>query len=84
MAFVASGISKAHAAYLKAGGKGFMLGDGNLNYTWEHLAELYYSAEVVKNYVYLTASYQLLINPGYNKDRQGPVNIFSIRLHAKI
>lgn len=82
LASVASGISKAHAAYLKAGGKGFMLGDGNLNYAWEHLLEVYYSAELVKKHIYLTGAYQFLIDPGYNKDRQGPVHIFSVRLHA--
>ncbi|MEO9257789.1 MAG: carbohydrate porin [Crocinitomicaceae bacterium] len=84
LAYVASGISKAHAAYLKAGGKGFMLGDGNLNYAWEHLAEVYYSAELVKNHIYLTAAYQFLVNPGYNRDRQGPINVISLRLHARI
>jgi high affinity Mn2+ porin len=84
IAYVASGISKPHSDYLKAGGKGFMLGDGNLNYTWEHLTELYYSAELVKKHIYLTGAYQFLVNPGYNKDRQGPVNILSVRLHARI
>jgi high affinity Mn2+ porin len=84
IAYVTSGISSPHKDYLKAGGKGFMLGDGNLNYAWEHLAELYYSAELVKNSIYLTGAYQLVVNPGYNHDRKGPVNVFSVRLHAKI
>ncbi|MDP3930528.1 MAG: carbohydrate porin [Bacteroidota bacterium] len=84
IAYVSSGISKPHRDYLKAGGKGFMLGDGNLNYSLEHLTELYYSAELVKNQIYLTGAYQFLVNPGYNLDRQGPVNIFSVRLHARI
>ena len=34
--------------------------------------------------IWLTADYQFCVNPGYNKDRQGPVNIFSVRLHARI
>lgn len=84
LAYVASGISNPHRDYLKAGGKGFMLGDGNLNYSLEHLTELYYSAELVKNHIYLTGAYQFLVNPGYNRDRQGPINIFSVRLHARI
>lgn len=84
IAYVASGISNSHRDYLKAGGKGFMLGDGNLNYSLEHLTELYYSAELVKNHIYLTGACQFLVNPGYNRDRQGPVNIFSVRLHARI
>ena len=83
-AMVASGISKPHREYLADGGKGFMLGDGKLNYALEYLSELYYSAELVKNQIYLTGTYQFLLNPGYNKDRQGPVNIFSIRVHYKI
>jgi high affinity Mn2+ porin len=84
LAYVASGISKDHRAYLKAGGKGFMLGDGNLNYALEHLTEFYYSAELVKNQIYLTGAYQLVVNPGYNHDRKGPVNVLSVRLHLNI
>ena len=84
LAWVASGISNAHRDYLKAGGKGFILGDGNLNYGWELLAEAYYSADLYKKHIYLTGAYQFIANPGYNKDRQGPVNVFSIRFHARI
>lgn len=84
IAYVTSGISAPHRAYLQAGGKGFMLGDGHLNYGWEHLAELYYSAALVKHHIFLTGAYQLLVNPGYNKDRQGPVHVLSVRLHARI
>lgn len=84
IAYVTSGLSQPHRDYLKAGGTGFMLGDGTLNYSWEHLTECYYSAELVKNSIYLTGAYQLLLNPGYNQDRAGPVNIFSVRFHARI
>src|SRR6218665_907105 len=84
LAYVVSGISNDHRDYLKAGGKGFMLGDGQLNYGWENLMETYYSADLYKGHIYLTGAYQLLMNPGYNKDRQGPVNIFSLRLHARV
>ncbi|HEY5465375.1 MAG TPA: carbohydrate porin [Hanamia sp.] len=83
MAYVVSGISAPHRNYLKHGGKGFELGDGNLNYGLEQLTELYYSAAIRKNFLYLSGAYQFLINPGYNKSR-GPVNIFSIRIHAAI
>jgi high affinity Mn2+ porin len=82
LAFVTSGISQQHRDYLKNGGYGFMLGDGNLNYGLEHLLEFDYSAELVNN-IYLTGAYQFVVNPGYNKDR-GPVNVFSLRVHAKI
>ncbi|MFN8405999.1 MAG: carbohydrate porin [Sphingobacteriaceae bacterium] len=83
LAYVASGLSRPHRSYLQAGGKGFMLGDGNLNYGWEHVAELYYAAEMIKNSIYLSGTYQFLVNPGYNRDR-GPVNVFSVRVHARI
>jgi high affinity Mn2+ porin len=84
LAHVASGISKPHQNYLKAGGKGFMLGDGQLNYAWEHLTEAYYSADIYQNKIFFTGAYQFVLNPGYNADRQGLVNVFSLRLHAKI
>lgn len=84
LAYVASGISKPHRDYLKAGGHGFMLGDGNLNYGWENLAELYYSAALANKLVYITGTYQFLVNPGYNRDRRGPVSVFSIRVHLNI
>ena len=84
LAFVISGISQPHQDYLKAGGAGFMLGDGKLSYAPESVTEFYYSAELVSGQLYVTGTYQLLLNPGYNKDRHGPVNIFSLRVHTKI
>lgn len=83
LALIASGISKPHRDYLKAGGKGFMLGDGNLNYSMEQFMEMYYSIGLVNKQIYLTGAYQFLVNPGYNMDR-GPVNVFSIRMHVSI
>lgn len=83
LAFVISGISADHRDYLAAGGSGFMLGDGRLNYGSEQLAETYYQAALTPN-LFITGTYQLLHHPGYNKDRQGPVNIFSIRVHTRI
>ena len=83
LAIVVSGLSNAHRDYLNAGGKGFMLGDGNLNYGLEQLAELYYNFQLTSN-IYLSGTYQLVVNPGYNKDRSGPVNVLSARLHLKI
>ncbi len=83
IAEVASGLSNPHKNYLKAGGYGFMLGDGTLNYAIESATEVFYKAELNKN-LYLTADYQLILNPGYNQDRSGPVNVFSLRLHTEI
>lgn len=84
IAFVASGISKPHRDYLQSGGTGFMLGDGNLNYSWEKLTEIYYSAEIVDDQFYVSGAYQFLLDPGYNSDREGPVHIFSVRAHIEI
>jgi high affinity Mn2+ porin len=83
IALVANGLSKDHSDYLTAGGSGFILGDGALNYGIESIAELYYSIKPSANLpLWITGDYQFAINPGYNKDR-GPVNVFSIRLHAE-
>jgi high affinity Mn2+ porin len=60
-----------------------MLGDGNINYGWEHLAELYYAINLFKQHIFITGAYQFILNPGYNKDRQGPISVLSVRLHAQ-
>ena len=77
----ANGISQAHRNYLAAGGYGFIIGDGKLNYGTEMLAEFYYKVNVSKN-IAISPGYQFIVNPAYNKDR-GPVNVFSIRLHVE-
>jgi len=82
LAYIVSGLSVPHRNYLRAGGLGFELGDGTLNYSPEQLTELYYSMELIKN-LYLSGTYQFTLNPGYNKDR-GPVNVFSLRVHMAI
>ena len=63
LAYVVSGLSTPHQNYLKAGGMGFELGDGNLNYALEQLTELYYSMELTK-YLFFKGAYQFIINPG--------------------
>ena len=79
IAGVASGISKDHQDYLKAGGDGFLIGDGALNYRTENIVELYYNAKLF-NHFFVTANYQFVDHPAYNKDR-GPVHVFSLRGH---
>jgi len=83
LAFVANGLSQDHRNYLAAGGEGFILGDGRLNYAPEAIGELYYSAKLRKEGLWLSADYQLCLNPGYNKDR-GPASIASIRVHVEL
>lgn len=79
VASVLGGISKDHRNYFKAGGYGFMLGDGNLNYGHELLLETYYKIQL-HQYFSLTLDYQFINNPGYNRDR-GPVHAFGVRGH---
>ena len=79
IAGVASGISKDHQDYLKEGGYGFLIGDGALNYRTENIVEIYYNAKLF-NHFFITADYQFVDHPAYNKDR-GPVHVFSLRGH---
>ncbi|HWZ16020.1 MAG TPA: carbohydrate porin [Mucilaginibacter sp.] len=82
LAFIANGLSNPHRDYLAAGGYGFLIGDGKLNYAPEMIAELYYKFDVFQKKFFLTPDYQFIVNPAYNKDR-GPVNVFSIRAHVE-
>ena len=83
VALIADGLSKDHEEYLQAGGYGFIIGDGKLNYGAECIGEVYYSFKVPRYNFWISPDYQLVVNPAYNKDR-GPVNIFGIRLHAEL
>jgi hypothetical protein len=83
LACVVNGISTQHREYLNAGGYGFMLGDGKLtNYGLEQIMETFYKVRLLK-WLWATADYQFVMNPGYNKDR-GPVSIFAIRAHIEM
>ncbi|HEX7413512.1 MAG TPA: carbohydrate porin, partial [Bacteroidia bacterium] len=82
IAFVANGASAPHRNYLNAGGYDFMVGDGKLpNYGFEQILETFYKVRLLK-WIWVTADYQFVMNPGYNKDR-GPVHIFGIRTHVE-
>lgn len=81
IAGVINGISADHRAFLKAGGYGFIIGDGNLNYGHEEILETYYNAKLFKN-IWVTVDYQFVNHPGYNKDR-GPVHVFAARGHIE-
>lgn len=80
-AFVANGISGAHADYLALGGLGFILGDGGLTYGLEKIFETYYTAHIWRG-VSFAADWQHITAPGYNEVR-GPVSVFSLRLHIE-
>jgi hypothetical protein len=81
VAFVTNAIKKDHQEYLAAGGLGFLLGDGRLNYGRENIIESYYTAHVWRG-IYIGPGLQHIENPGYNRDR-GPVLVPSFRLHLE-
>ncbi len=74
-------ISKAHQAYLAAGGYTALIGDGALpNPGPEKILEAYYTLPV--DTWQLTFDYQFIANPAYNRDR-GPASIVATRLHTQ-
>lgn len=82
-----NGLSSPHRDYLRAGGSGFLLGDGALNYATENIAELYYRLQYVWSRVpsvrlQLSPDFQYIRHPGYNQDR-GPVHFWAVRLHLE-
>lgn len=79
-AFAVNEISRAGKQYLAAGGLGGIIGDGRLpNAGPEQIFETYYSAKLFK-FAQLTADYQVVNHPAYNRDR-GPVSVLALRLH---
>ena len=76
-----NGLSSEHRDYLAAGGEGFFLGDGRINYATERTLEAFYSLGIVRG-LWFTANAQYTQNPGYNRDR-GPAEVYALRLHAE-
>ena len=81
LAFASNAIKADHQHYLALGGKGFLLGDGGLNYGRENIVETYYNAHVWRG-VFAGFDLQHINNPGYNRDR-GPVLVPSLRVHLE-
>jgi high affinity Mn2+ porin len=77
---VSNAIKRDHQEYLKLGGLGFLLGDGNLNYAREDILETYYTAHNWRG-LFTAFDFQLVAHPGYNQDR-GPVEVFTVRTHV--
>ena len=78
---VSNAICKDHQTYLADGGRGFLLGDGALNYGREKIIETYYTLHLWRG-IYVAPDLQHINNPGYNRDR-GPVLVASFRLHLE-
>jgi high affinity Mn2+ porin len=81
VATIVNGISSARAAYLNAGGLDSLIGDGQLpHYGPEQILETYYRFPLGSWQV--TADYQFIVNPAYNRDR-GPVSVIGGRLRTQ-
>lgn len=81
IAFVTNGLSASHREYLRLGGLGFLLGDGNLRYARETIVEWYYNVHIWRG-AFLAPDVQYIGNPGYNQDR-GPVWVMGLRGHLE-
>lgn len=81
IAFARNALSAAHRSYLAAGGLGFFIGDGRLNYRPETIVEAFYSLKAMKH-LWISFDLQRIANPAYNVDR-GPVNVGSARIHLE-
>ncbi|HKB58982.1 MAG TPA: carbohydrate porin [Gallionellaceae bacterium] len=79
VAYLRNALSGIYRQYLAAGGLGYFIGDGKLNYADEQIVEAYYSIGVGAG-ASVTADYQYIRAPAYNADR-GPLAIVGARLH---
>jgi high affinity Mn2+ porin len=79
VAVVSNAIKRDHQNYLRVGGLGFLLGDGNLRYGRENIVESYYTWHAWRGLFY-SIDIQHIANPGYNRDR-GPLWVGSVRGH---
>ncbi len=80
LALVSNAIKRDHQNYLRFGGLGFLLGDGNLNYGRENIVEGYYTVHAVRG-LFFSVDVQHISDPGYNRDR-GPAWVGSVRAHV--
>jgi len=83
VAAAVNALSAPARRYFAAGGVGIIIGDGALtHYGTEQILEAYYAAHVATQ-VTLSADFQKIANPAYNRDR-GPVSVFAVRLHVEL
>ena len=81
VAFSRNELSSEHRQYVAAGGLGFFIGDGRINYRAESIVEGFYKFGIDRNF-WITFDGQFIRNPAYNADR-GPAKVGSIRMHAE-
>jgi high affinity Mn2+ porin len=86
LAIAVNGQSAPHREYLAAGGAGFLLDDGRLNYATERIIECFYRLQLPEFSSrlrwQLSPDLQFIRNPGFNHDR-GPVSFIGLRLHLE-
>ncbi|WP_375381451.1 carbohydrate porin [uncultured Sphingomonas sp.] len=83
LAAIVNGISAEHRRYLAAGGLGVLVGDGQLPHPGaEAIGEGWYAVGL-GTHATVTLDYQLIVDPGYNRDR-GPVSVVALRAHYGI
>lgn len=81
VALASNGLSPEHRAYLAAGGFGFFIGDGRIDYRPESIFETFYNVNAAK-WAWVSLDWQRIHYPAYNADR-GPVDVASVRLHTQ-
>lgn len=81
LAVLRHGLLAPHRDYLAAGGKGFLLGDGSLNYGAEEIVEVYYRVQAGR-FLEISPDAQYIAHPGYNRDR-GPAAVITLRVNAR-
>ena len=82
VAGVINRISHEGKLYFAAGGLGGIIGEGQLPDAGpEQIVEMYYSLPVF-SFAHVTADYQFINNPAYNRQR-GPVSVFGLRTHIE-
>lgn len=82
LALVDNQASGPLKAYLRKGGVGLLIGDGALPRSGdERILETYWRTRALAP-LSLTLDYQLIANPGYDRER-GPVSVLGFRLHLQ-
>lgn len=82
LAWSSQDLSREHRSYLRAGGLGFVLGDGTLRPGPERVLEAFY-AWAPRPWLRITPDFQRIWNPGCNRDR-GPVSVAGLRLRVSV
>lgn len=78
---VIGGLSGPHERYLAAGGQGFVIGDGRLNYGQEKVLEAYYRLQPWR-FIQISPDFQFIQHPDFNRDR-GPASVIGLRVHLQ-